>query len=150
MMRKCQPRAVITAVVAALVVCLGGCTSFHDWIHNGLKVGPNYCKPAAPVAEHWIDAPNLNPGPREDMSQWWMVFQDPVSKQPDPVLNCLVQAAYHQNLSCEGRRSHPPVANDRLPPIRAIVELAVTRAPVPTVRALSAGACSIACTFAMG
>lgn len=29
------------------------------------------------------------------------------------------------------------VANDRLPPIRAIVELAVTRAPVPTVRRLA-------------
>ena len=57
---------------------LGGCTSFHDYVQNGYKVGPNYCKPAAPVAEHWIDAPEFNSALRDDLSQWWTVFKDPV------------------------------------------------------------------------
>jgi outer membrane protein TolC len=87
------------AVFAAMALLLGGCTSFHEYVQNGYKVGPNYCKPAAPVAEHWIDAPEFNSALRDDLSHWWTVFKDPVSNEPDPVLNYLVQTAYRQNLT---------------------------------------------------
>ena len=49
-------RWIVLATAAGLAISLTGCTSFHDYIHNGLKVGPNYCQPDAPVADHWIDA----------------------------------------------------------------------------------------------
>ena len=62
-------------------------------MRNGFKVGPNYCPPAAPVADHWIDDrdPNVSSEPANDVA-WWRTFND-------PVLDCLVQTAYHQNLS---------------------------------------------------
>jgi NodT family efflux transporter outer membrane factor (OMF) lipoprotein len=75
------------------VVCIGGCTSWRDYINNGFKVGPNYAKPPAPVAKDWIDA-NDQRVRREsdDLSKWWAVFND-------PVLDSLVCYAYQQNLS---------------------------------------------------
>jgi NodT family efflux transporter outer membrane factor (OMF) lipoprotein len=76
----------------AAVVVAAGCTSIHDYVHNGFKVGPNYCKPNAPVAEHWIDESDIHPADEKDLSQWWTVFND-------PTLNHLVHRAYHQNLS---------------------------------------------------
>ncbi len=91
--------AVCLAAVAALMASATGCTSFRDYIHNGFKVGPNYCKPAAPVAEHWIDAPDVNSTRGEDLSKWWATIEDPVLKGPDPVLNHLIQTAYRQNLT---------------------------------------------------
>ena len=52
--------------------------SLPDYIHNGFKVGPNYCKPPAPVAKHWIDAADMCafnvPGIQ---CRWWTVFHDP-------------------------------------------------------------------------
>jgi NodT family efflux transporter outer membrane factor (OMF) lipoprotein len=64
----------------------------REWIHNGFKVGPNYHKPAAPVASEWIEASSTgtNSG-RPNLRDWWMVFDD-------PVLNGLVESAYQQNL----------------------------------------------------
>ena len=35
---------------------LAGCTSTREYFANGFKVGPNYCRPAAPVADQWIDS----------------------------------------------------------------------------------------------
>ena len=99
MLQTFRPGALLTAAVAAILVCTTGCTSFRDYVHNGFKVGPNYCKPAAPVAEHWIDGQNLNEAQRDDLSKWWLVFQDPERNEPDPVLNCLIQNAYQQNLT---------------------------------------------------
>jgi outer membrane protein TolC len=74
-------------------------------LDNGLKVGPNYCRPPAPVAEHWIDAarPADNGDaagaakPKvlevsEDLTAWWSVFND-------PVLDRLIADAYRQNLT---------------------------------------------------
>jgi len=73
--------------------CLAGCTSFSDYIHNGFKVGPNYGRPPAPVAEDWIDAADKRVREEDgDISQWWTVFND-------PVLNGLVDNAYQQNLT---------------------------------------------------
>jgi len=80
-------------LAALLLTLLTGCTGWREYWKNGLKVGPNYCRPAAPVADEWIDAgdPALNNGLIHD-GAWWQTFQD-------PVLNSLVDSAYQQNLS---------------------------------------------------
>ncbi len=82
--------------LSLLLVVNSGCAgywSFRDWVGNGFKVGPEYCKPAAPVAEDWIDSDDervsSNPAQTAD---WWLTFND-------PVLNSLVQTAYSQNLT---------------------------------------------------
>lgn len=78
--------------VVGFLVLQGGCaaTSLTDWAHNGFKVGPNYCKPPAPIADDWIQADD----PRVEkrlINQWWYEFQD-------PVLSELIQSSYNQNL----------------------------------------------------
>jgi NodT family efflux transporter outer membrane factor (OMF) lipoprotein len=76
----------------AAVAALAGCTSLSEWRQNGFKVGPNYCRPPAPVAEDWIDADDVRVRKEQDnIAQWWQVFND-------PALNSLVQNAYLQNL----------------------------------------------------
>ena len=83
------------SLVSFLVSCMliGGCTSLSEYLQNGLKVGPNYGRPPAPVAEDWIDAADKrvrsNP---HDVSAWYTVFKD-------PVLDSLVCSAYQQNLT---------------------------------------------------
>jgi outer membrane protein TolC len=82
------------AAVPAILFSLTGCgTSLKQYVGNGFKVGPNYCRPPAAVAEHWIDAgdPRVR-AEAEDLSRWWTVFND-------PVLNRLIADAYGQNLS---------------------------------------------------
>ena len=76
-----------------LLVFLGGCTSFRDYIHNGLKVGPNYDTPSAQVAQQWIDADDQRVrSDSDDPSAWWTVFDD-------SDLDGLIQCAYQQNLT---------------------------------------------------
>jgi NodT family efflux transporter outer membrane factor (OMF) lipoprotein len=79
--------------VVVMVLVLSGCTGPLEYIHNGFKVGPNYKRPPAAVANEWIDGrdPRVRSLPPDD-SHWWTSFND-------PVLNSLVQAAYEQNLS---------------------------------------------------
>jgi NodT family efflux transporter outer membrane factor (OMF) lipoprotein len=78
--------------VFALLVS-SGCTSFHEYIANGYKVGPNYLKPGAAVKEHWIDAADRRVSSESvNMSHWWAVFND-------PVLENLVNEAESQNLT---------------------------------------------------
>jgi NodT family efflux transporter outer membrane factor (OMF) lipoprotein len=83
---------------AGLVACVltltgSGCTTLGEYVHNGFKVGPNYKRPPAPVAQHWIDANDERVHSQEaDDSHWWTVFND-------PALNDLVQTAYRQNLT---------------------------------------------------
>lgn len=87
----------------------GRCT---DWWRNGLKVGPNYCRPAAPVADHWIDYANPRVKSEEDnLSQWWTVFND-------STLNTLIETAYSQNLTLR-------VAGARILEARAQLGIAV-------------------------
>ncbi|HZU38018.1 MAG TPA: efflux transporter outer membrane subunit [Gemmataceae bacterium] len=80
-------------VVAAAIMLGGGCvtTGPLDYVRNGFKVGPNYCKPPAPVAGDWIEAndPHVE---RRQLQDWWGVFND-------PTLNSLIQKAYEQNLN---------------------------------------------------
>lgn len=80
-------------LATALLVSASGCTSLRDYVHNGFKVGPNYCPADAPVAEHWIESTDLavskDPG---SLSHWWCAFKD-------PTLNGLVTQACRQNLT---------------------------------------------------
>ncbi len=83
--------------VATLSTLCGCCYlpggSCRDWWHNGFKVGPNYCPPAAPVASRWIDY--ADPRVKSDeqpLDAWWTVFND-------ATLNGLVATAYQQNLT---------------------------------------------------
>lgn len=92
-----------------LLVSLGGllpgCTSVHDYVTNGFKVGPNYQEPPVPVAQDWIKAKDWVGADKDwfdtekrvrreddDLSKWWTVFKD-------PVLDRLICHAYHQNLT---------------------------------------------------
>jgi len=81
------------ALVLTITLATTGCTTGPgEWIRNGFKVGPNYARPPAPVADDWIDSdsPELNQE-EADYSNWWAVFHD-------PVLNDLVNTAHEQNL----------------------------------------------------
>jgi len=77
-------------VVVALLFN-SGCifTGPGQWLRNGLKVGPNYGRPPAPVAAEWIQAndPSVQNAHLED---WWQVFRD-------PTLDGLIVTAYEQN-----------------------------------------------------
>ncbi len=83
----------VVATAMAMLLGVGGC-ALPEWYHNGFKVGPNYCKPAAPVEPQWIDYerdPRLSQEP-VDTSAWWTVFND-------PKLNSLIETASNQNLT---------------------------------------------------
>src|SRR5207244_4418277 len=61
------------AGLVALSVCVltCGCTSLQDYLHNGFKVGPNYGRPPAPVAQDWIDAADVRVRKdSDDLSRW--------------------------------------------------------------------------------
>lgn len=78
-----------------IVVCLAGCaTSIKQYWHNGMKVGPNYGTPPAPVAATWIDQDDQRVRTYDARSaqDYWAAFGD-------PVLNELVAEAYRQNLT---------------------------------------------------
>jgi NodT family efflux transporter outer membrane factor (OMF) lipoprotein len=88
---KLRPRQLHFIGMLALSFC--GCTTVHDYVANGFKVGPAYERPPAPVAQHWIDENDARVRSVEgDDSHWWTVFND-------PKLNDLVQIAYQQNLT---------------------------------------------------
>lgn len=76
-----------------VTLLLTGCSSTRQWWANGFKMGPDYCPPAAPVADEWIDKDDANVvSEPTDYSYWWAVFQD-------PVLDELVDTAYRENLT---------------------------------------------------
>lgn len=80
-------------LLTGMLVATCGCTSMRDYVHNGFKVGPNYCKPVAPVAADWIDATDVRI--REEspnLERWWTVFND-------PALDALINNAVNQNLT---------------------------------------------------
>jgi NodT family efflux transporter outer membrane factor (OMF) lipoprotein len=93
MTQTLRPKFAAATVLAFLVLSLCGCTSFRDYFHNGLKVGPNYCRPKVPVADQWIDAAKIpQTGNIETLSHWWTVFND-------PKLNEMIECAHRQNLT---------------------------------------------------
>jgi NodT family efflux transporter outer membrane factor (OMF) lipoprotein len=79
--------------LAGGTVLNNGCitTGPLQWVRNGFKIGPNYCRPPAPVAEDWIEA-NDPKVQKRLLQDWWNVFQD-------PTLNSLIETAYAQNLT---------------------------------------------------
>ena len=83
----------IASIAFVVVPLFAGCAGLREWSNNGHKVGPNYQKPQAPVANEWIDSKTKGVSvATADLANWWTVFKD-------PVLNSLVQQAYSQNLS---------------------------------------------------
>ncbi len=78
---------------AALCMMLSsGCSYTDSWLRNGLKVGPNYAKPAAPISDQWIDVNDRRIiSESVDEVAWWRTFND-------PVINRVVWASYQDNL----------------------------------------------------
>src|SRR5262245_47064782 len=74
------------------LLLLSGCTTLRQYKENCCKVGPNYSRPPAAVAEGWIDQgdPRIRLDPAEHR-KWWQSFRD-------PILDDLVCAAFQQNL----------------------------------------------------
>jgi NodT family efflux transporter outer membrane factor (OMF) lipoprotein len=66
------------------------------------KVGPDFVRPSSAVATHWIgdppEAAAASPA-AVDTASWWQLFND-------PVLNHLVDLAYHNNLSLQAAAVH--------------------------------------------
>jgi len=84
----------LSLVIAAMAI--SGCAytgGVKDYIHNGFKVGPNYAKPAAPVAAQWMD--EYDDRIKDELpnyGDWWTSFND-------PVLNSLMEEVSQQNLT---------------------------------------------------
>ncbi|HVT29217.1 MAG TPA: efflux transporter outer membrane subunit [Lacipirellulaceae bacterium] len=95
--RRCfSAHLLLVCALASLIFpgcCLVPCGRVTDWWRNGCEVGPNYGRPAAPVASNWIDYENPQVKTQEPpLCNWWTVFND-------PTLNYLVHTAYQQNLT---------------------------------------------------
>ncbi|MCL4206762.1 MAG: efflux transporter outer membrane subunit [Pirellulaceae bacterium] len=86
---------ICTVAMAASACLLAGCSGINQWWHSGLKVGPDYCGAPVSVADQWADEGNqaIKSEPADDAC-WWAVFND-------PVLDGLIQATYHENLSLQ-------------------------------------------------
>jgi NodT family efflux transporter outer membrane factor (OMF) lipoprotein len=87
-----RTRLARAVVLVALLLGSGcGTTGLREYVHNGLKVGPNYGRPPAPIAAAWIESenPNVRNAPLASCD-WWSVFGD-------PALTKLIQSAYEQN-----------------------------------------------------
>ncbi len=75
----------LAAGTLSILLLLAGCT----------KVGPDFVKPDAPVAEGWTEVGELQLNATEsDHADWWLSFSD-------PVLDRLVDEAYNQNLTLQ-------------------------------------------------
>ena len=71
--------ALMTPLLAS--ICITGC-----------KVGPNYRRPRADVADTWLDVKTPATKPQADDARWWNTFND-------PALSALVERALAQNLT---------------------------------------------------
>jgi NodT family efflux transporter outer membrane factor (OMF) lipoprotein len=61
---------------------------------SACMVGPNFERPASPVAEHWIGEPPGSAAEPTEMADWWKLFND-------ATLDRLIDTAYHDNLSLQ-------------------------------------------------
>ncbi|MDX2313624.1 MAG: efflux transporter outer membrane subunit [Gammaproteobacteria bacterium] len=83
--RARRGQRVLAIGALGILLLVGGCT----------KVGPDFVKPDAPIAEQWTETGELQLIPTEnDHEDWWEAFKD-------PVLNKLVNEAYNQNLTLQ-------------------------------------------------
>ena len=82
--------------LAGAATAFSGCAytgGVKEYIDNGFKVGPNYAKPAAPVAETWIDSYDEQlKDELPNYADWWTTFND-------PILNGLMEEVSQQNLT---------------------------------------------------
>jgi NodT family efflux transporter outer membrane factor (OMF) lipoprotein len=79
--------------MAACCLMVTGCTSWGEYWRHGMKVGPAYLRPPAPVEQEWIDGDAAQFRSLSDVETlWWEQFND-------PVLNGLVLQAYDANLA---------------------------------------------------
>jgi NodT family efflux transporter outer membrane factor (OMF) lipoprotein len=80
--------------ILVLLACTG-CMNWREYVQNGFKVGPDYRRPAAPVAENWIDASDSRVSEESPATdQWWTVFND-------PILDKMTHDAATQNLTLQ-------------------------------------------------
>ena len=121
------------ALLAVCLLTLTGCTSWREYVANGFKVGPNYCRPAAPVADHWID--DKNPGvssePANDAA-WWHTstirfstrwFRRPICRTsryewPGLRISNASRNGRWSSAICSRSRSRPSAAIRDLPQVR--------------------------------
>ena len=105
-------RRVLCAGSLGATILAIGCTPLRDFVQNGFKVGPNYERPPAPLADAWIEAKNPHvKSVAADYSAWWTVFRD-------PVLDDLIGTAYAQNVNLK-------IAGTRVLEARAQLAIAV-------------------------
>ncbi len=91
--RRSLHRNLVVMCALGLTILSGCSTPLREFARNGFKVGPNYQRPPAPLANEWIDSENLAiKTDSVDDSDWWGVFDD-------PVLNDLIGTAYQQNVN---------------------------------------------------
>jgi NodT family efflux transporter outer membrane factor (OMF) lipoprotein len=82
-MRLCKRCSDILLVLLVCAILPAGCT----------KVGPNYVRPETSVSPNWLDAQDARLETYSaQYGAWWEVFND-------PILNRLIERAYHDNLS---------------------------------------------------
>ncbi|HTV45121.1 MAG TPA: efflux transporter outer membrane subunit [Stellaceae bacterium] len=91
-MRTARPAA--TARLAAAAFDLGRVLALAlPLVATGCMVGPDYRSPQVRVAARFLEASNPSVETRrEEYRDWWQVFRD-------PVLDRLIDIAYHQNLT---------------------------------------------------
>jgi NodT family efflux transporter outer membrane factor (OMF) lipoprotein len=91
---RMRTRKFMTLVVlASMTLGAVGCTGPIEYVKNGFKVGPNYKKPPARVADHWIDEGDKRLSSQSpETVEWWTVLND-------PVLNNLIKRAARENLT---------------------------------------------------
>lgn len=91
----CLHRRILSVLLATSLLLPAGCTGPFEYLRNGFKVGPNYGRPPAPVAENWIDSTDARvrrDGEPDHFADWWAEFHD-------PVLDSLIEQAYRENLT---------------------------------------------------
>ena len=88
-----RPGRGIALVAAGALAAVAGCTHWRQYVDNGYKVGPQYSRPPAPVAENWIDGDDQRVSRNlSEHRDWWKVFND-------PNLESLICQAADQNLT---------------------------------------------------
>ncbi len=98
----------------------------------GCRIGPDFKRPAAPVADRWSDATSDGiDSSRQEYRDWWSALND-------PVLTNLIGLAYEQNLSLRAAgirvlqaRAQLGIAIGELYPQQQHVSAGVTRNRIP-------------------
>ena len=110
-MTAARPGDICCWRASAMAACLlAGCTSVDHWWHNRFKVGPNYCRPATPVADQWIDADNPNVKSADRLQPLVDRVQRPGARQPGADRLPTEPAAENRRLADSGG---PRPARDR-------------------------------------